>query len=196
MENIKPQFLYLERHTTQQVENIVDFFEPFLVLENFDLILEFGTSFGGLTYIIDDIKTKNNLNLSIHTFDYSYKDYVHNELNRRQVFYHILDETTEEFKIRVKELISTNKKKLFLCDGGNKTNEFIYYSNLMNSGDFIMAHDYAKDETFFKENILNKIWNWCEIKYSDIENSVVTNNLELYQKINFENAAWCCFVKK
>lgn len=196
MENIKPQFQYLDRHTTQQVENIVDFFEPFLVLENFDLILEFGTSFGGLTYIIDDIKTKNNLNLSIHTFDYSYKDYVHNELNRRQVFYHILDETTEEFKIRVKELISTNKKKLFLCDGGNKTNKFIYYSNLMNSGDFIMAHDYAKDETFFKENILNKIWNWHEIKYSDIENSVVTNNLELYQQINFENAAWCCFVKK
>ena len=47
----------------------------------------------------------------------------------------------------------------------------------------------------FNENINEKIWNWMEITYDDIKESVEQNNLVKYEKINFDNAVWCCFQK-
>ena len=62
-------------------------------------------------------------------------------------------------------------------------------------GDVIMAHDYSESVEFFNENINEKIWNWMEITYDDIKESVVENNLVKYEKINFDHAVWCCFQK-
>mgnify|MGYP003343476719 FL=1 len=52
---IHGHFQYNGIHTTQQVPNIKSYFESLLKEENFDVIIEIGTSFGGLTQIIDDI---------------------------------------------------------------------------------------------------------------------------------------------
>ena len=58
---IHGHFQYNGIHTTQQVPNIKSYFESLLKEENFDVIIEIGTSFGGLTQIIDDIIKENNL---------------------------------------------------------------------------------------------------------------------------------------
>lgn len=196
MTEVIGHFLYDGKHTTQQVPNIKSFFEKLLIEENFDIIIELGTSFGGLTYILDDIVKENNLNHNIHTFDYSYKDYVDNFLKERGCIYHVLDERDEIYKRTVFDLLSNNGKVLLLCDGGNKKEEFERYSDLLKSGDVIMAHDYSYDYLTFKNEIENKFWNWFEISFSDIESSVKKNNLEEYKKVNFEKAVWACFLKK
>jgi len=193
---VKGFFLYQDRHTTQQVSNIKDFFEFLLKEENFDTIIELGTSLGGLTYIISDICDENNLKKNIHTLDYSYRDYVEDELKSRNVNYYILNEKEEEYKKVVTDLISSQGKCLVLCDGGNKIEEFNLYSRYLRSGDIIMAHDYSYDEKTFQEEIKDKIWNWFEISYADIALSVEENNLEPYSKLDFKNAVWNCYQKK
>lgn len=194
-EEIKGEFLYQGKHTTSQVPYIKDYFTNLLLNENFDTIIELGTHFAGLTYIIDDICVENNLKKNIHTLDYAYRDYVETYLNERNISYHILDETKEEYKTLVKKLINEGGKTLLLCDGGFKIKEFNYYSDFIKNGDIIMAHDYAINEDIFKTEIKDKIWNWFEIGLSDIENAVNINNLTEYNKIDFKQAAWGCFVK-
>lgn len=195
MEELQGYFLYDGIHTTQQVSNIKSFFEFLLKEERFDTIIEIGTSLAGLTYILDDIIKDNNLPHNIHTFDFSYKDYVDNFLKERECNYHICDERTDEFKTKIKDLLMTGGKCLLLCDGGNKKEEFNLYSDFLKKGDIIMAHDYSLNQEFFNEKINNKIWNWFEIEYKDIEDSVIRNKLSEYSKLNFLFAAWACYEK-
>ena len=54
---------------TKQVNNIKEYFEPFLIDEKFDDIIEIGTALGGLTLILHDIIKDNSLNAKIWTFD-------------------------------------------------------------------------------------------------------------------------------
>lgn len=193
---IKGAFLYQGLHTTQQVENIKDFFEQLLEKENFDIIIELGTSFGGLTYIIDDIVKEKRLTHNIHTFDFSYKPYVNDYLVERGCVYYTLDEREEIYKETVVGLLKNNGKSLLLCDGGNKVQEFNRYSEFLKPGDVIMAHDYCYDLTTFEKEIKNKFWNWFEISFLDISDSVKNYNLDNYKSVDFKNAAWACFQKK
>jgi len=196
MKEVLGAFQYNGIHTTQQVSDIKTYFNSLLKEENFDVIIELGTSLGGLTYILDDIIKENNLNHNIHTFDIGYKDYVEKQLNERGCVYHILDERDEIYKATVVNLMKTNGKVLLLCDGGNKIEEFNRYSEYLKSGDVIMAHDYCHDRDLFENEIKNKIWNWFEISFSDIENSIKDNNLSLYSKVDFKNAVWACYQKQ
>ena len=59
-----------------------------------------------------------------------------------------------------------------------------------------MAHDYCYDIQDFESNIKNKIWNWCEINESDIEESCNINNLKPYNQEVFNKAAWVCKIKE
>lgn len=188
-------FLYQGKHTTQQVHNIKNYFTFLLTEEKFDVIIEMGTSLGGLTYILDDIVKEYNLPHNIHTFDIGYRDYVETFLKERGCVYHILDEHDDIFKETIIDLLSNHGKALLLCDGGYKIEEFNRYSEFLKSGDIIMAHDYSKNSDVFNTKINNKIWNWCEITYKDIEQSVIKNNLSEYEKIDFSYAVWCCFYK-
>lgn len=196
MTEVLGAFQYNGMHTTQQVSNIKTYFENLLKEENFDIIIELGTSLGGLTYILDDIIKENNLSHNIHTFDIGYKDYVEKHLNERGCVYHVLDERDEIYKVTVVNLMKTNGKVLLLCDGGNKIEEFNRYSEYLKSGDVIMAHDYCHDRDLFENEIKNKIWNWFEISFSDIENSIKDNNLYLYSKVDFKDAVWACYQKQ
>lgn len=189
-------FLYNGLHLTQQVVDVKSYFEKLLILERFNLIIELGTSFGGLTYILDDITKEYNLDIKIHSLDNSYKDYVDNELKSRGCVYHILDERDEIYKQTVIELISNNGKTLVLCDGGNKKEEFNTYSRFLKSQDIIMAHDYCYNKDIFNNEINNKIWNWFEISFDDIKDSIISCNLQNYEKLDFTNAVWTCYQKK
>jgi cephalosporin hydroxylase len=195
MTEVLGAFNYLGKHTTQQVKTIKSYFELLLEQENFDVIIEIGTSFGGLTYILSDIVQEKNLKNNIHTFDIGYRDYVEKELNDRNVIYHILDERDEVFKSTVVDLLTNHGKSLLLCDGGNKVEEFNRYSPFLKNEDIIMAHDYCHNYDTFINEMKDKHWNWLEISYSDIEESIKTLNLKEYSKTDFKFAAWACFQK-
>lgn len=195
MKEISGHFLYDGKHTTQQVPDIKLYFEQLLCIENFEVIVELGTSYGGLTYILHNIVKENNLNNNIHTFDFSYKDYVEDLLKEINCTYHILDERDEIYKKTVVNLLTNHSKVLLLCDGGNKKEEFNRYSEYLKKGDVIMAHDYAYNANVFENEIKNKYWNWFEIEFLDIEESIKTYNLIEYQKVNFKSAAWACWLK-
>ena len=196
MADIETYFLYQGIHTTQQVKNIKEFFEFFLKKEKFDTIIELGTSLAGLTYIIDDICVENSLSKKIHTFDFSYKDYVDSQLKDRNIEYHIMDETTEEFKNYVIRLINNGGKVLLLCDGGNKVREFNTYAPFLKPGDVIMCHDYAhSSEDFIK--IKNEL-NWpagSESDYDSIKNVVEIEGLIPYYYDEFKSVLWGSFTK-
>jgi cephalosporin hydroxylase len=195
MQEVKGFFLYQDKHTTQQVPYIKDYFEKLLKDQNFDTILEIGTSLAGLTYIIDDICKENNLNKNIVTFDIAYRDYVESYLKERDIDFIVCDESKPEVKQMIVDMISQGGKTLVLCDGGNKVEEFKYFSDFLKSGDFIMAHDYSVDYETFNSKIKDKIWNWFEIKYSDIQTAVEKNGLVEYDVVDFKEAVWCCYKK-
>lgn len=195
MKEILGHFLYDGKHTTQQVPNIKLYFEKLLCIENFEIIIELGTSFGGLTYILSDILKENNLNCKIHTFDFSYKSYVEDSLIERGCTYHILDERDEIYKETVVNLLTNYGKALLLCDGGNKKEEFNRYSEYLKPNDVIMAHDYSHNVNVFENEIKNKYWNWFEISFLDIEETTKKYKLIEYSKVSFKEAVWACFVK-
>ena len=195
MAEVVGAFQYNGLHTTQQVPTIKSYFEKLLKEENFDVIIELGTSLGGLTYILDDIVKENNLKHKIHTFDIGYRDYVEMYLKQRECVYHVLDERDEIYKTTVVDLMTNHGKALLLCDGGNKKEEFQRYSEFLKSGDVIMAHDYSESTNVFKEEIENKHWNWFEISFDDIKESVEKHNLHKYEKVDFKYAVWACYQK-
>ena len=47
----------------------------------------------------------------------------------------------------------------------------------------------------YETEIKDKIWNWCEITESDIQESVTENNLKFYNQDKFSQAVWVCKVK-
>lgn len=196
MAEVLGAFQYNGLHTTQQVPTIKSYFEQLLKEENFDIIVELGTSLGGLTYILDDIVRENNLKHKIHTFDIGYRDYVEMHLQKRECVYHVLDERDEIYKTTVVDLLTNHGKVLLLCDGGNKKEEFQRYSEFLKSGDVIMAHDYSEDMNVFKTEIENKHWNWFEISLADISESVNKHNLKKYEKVDFKFAVWACYQKR
>jgi hypothetical protein len=111
------------------------------------------------------------------------------------------------FDYRIEDCFSTNtsnfiitllkeNKCLLLCDGGNKVEEFNFFSQFITSGSYIMAHDYSTDKNYFDKNIRDKVWNWLEIEDADIMSSVYNYNLtkpEYYEK--FKDVVWVCYKK-
>ena len=106
------------------------------------------------------------------------------------------DDYTLKDEESVKNMIQQKGRTIVLCDGGNKKEEFKTLSNYLKTGDIIMAHDYAFDETDYKENIHNKIWYWHEIQNSDISESCEKNNLFDFMSEDFNKVVWCCKIKK
>ena len=79
-----------------------------------------------------------------------------------------------------------------LCDGGDKRREFKTFHKYLKKNDIIMAHDYAPNSEVFKDEYLNKIWNWHEFQDDFAE----YENLEPYLQEIFKNYAWCIRIKK
>ena len=187
-------------HCAQQTHNVYPLFYSFLQEIKPARILEIGTAAGGLTLFLAEMCKGLNLPTKITTYDirrpqWSYDELLQNgiDVNIENVF---LRDSNEKNVINpILEFIKQDGVSLVLCDGGNKINEFNILSNHIKPGDFIMAHDYAKDRQFFNEHINKKVWNWLEITFDDIKDSVTTNNLVKYEKVNFDMGVWACFQK-
>lgn len=165
-------------------------------------VLEIGTSSGGLTLMIRDILNRINLsNTRIITYDVYDPQYLRHhvtegadiEIKVENAFNHQYSELENGDEII--EFITSEGTTLVLCDGGSKKNEFRILSNLIKEGDVIMAHDFSPNEKYFIDNMLEKKWNWMEIQDSDIDQSVIVNNLKPYMSELFLDVAWVCKIK-
>lgn len=179
---------------SQRIE-IANRFEQFLIDEKFDIIIEIGTFKGGTTIVLDDIRKHNDLAFKLYTYDIRLvadmdSDSLQQSLKDRDITYIIDDIFSDDVIEQITNFILQNDKVCILCDGGNKINEFNYFSNLIKMGDFIMAHDYDHQLPEFPCT-----WAWKEILYSDIATAVNDNNLQHHTDVNFTEVAWACFKK-
>jgi predicted O-methyltransferase YrrM len=199
MNQITGRFHY-QRIPIQQHEEIGNTFRKLLKSVKPKQILEIGTASGGLTLMLRD--TLNELGLNdtmIRSYDIENRHYL-NHLNEngleiiiKNVFNHEYNELIELDEI--KNFIKRDGQTIVLCDGGNKINEFKMLSGLLKSGDVIMAHDYCENEETFNMEYKGKIWDWLEIKDSDIEASVKKYKLKPFMHEDFKRVVWICKMK-
>lgn len=186
----------------QQHESYQETFRNFLSTTKPKRILEIGTGAGGLTVFMRD--TLNELGLNdtyIKSYDINttqitdaFTDTTNLEILKDNLF-----STDNQFTLERADLIEGFIKSegltIVMCDGGHKINEFKQISPMLKTGDIIMAHDYCENYELFEASFRNKIWNWCEIKDSDIQDVCSEQNLVDFMKEEFNKIVWVCKVK-
>ena len=196
MDNEKFTQYYLGIRISQNDNAIPTFDRMFKELEfnntPIKRIIELGTFHGGLSVFLGIYCFMKN----IPFITYDIKPFVHelskvnNLFKSLNIDYRIknINDSFEE----IKNEIEKDGVTLLLCDGGDKVNEFNTFSNYLKTNDIIMAHDYAVDTFIFENEIKNKLWNWHEIQFSQIQDACEKNNLKDYMKDDFEKAVWVC----
>jgi hypothetical protein len=162
----------------QQHPNIRTFMAELLSEVKPSLIIEIGTSYGGLTVALCEIVEELGLDLIIDSYD----PYVRQGLPEvvEQYKFNFLEkgigspEIDEEVASKIR---NTAGRVLVLCDGANKAYEFNTFSSALKSGDVIGGHDYAEDQADFDNRVKGKLWNWWELAYSHIGSSINDNGL-------------------
>jgi cephalosporin hydroxylase len=166
-------------------------------------ILEIGTASGGLSLMIRDILNELGLyNSNLITYDVNNPEYLYGHLNNeikidirvKNIFNHPYSNIVD--KEEIEKIFNTDGPIIVFCDGGSKKNEFNILSKYLRPGDVILAHDYAKNEEFFLENLHGKIWDWLEITDNDIQDCVKRENLVPYLQDEFTNVVWVCKMKE
>ena len=151
-----------------------------LYRNNFDRIIELGTMTGGMTLIFAIHALR--MGADVMTFDIRQepKDTVWKALRGAlPIKYHEAD----VFSWETEELIKTYLKigrVLLYCDNGKKIDEFNTYAQYLKPGDVIMTHDRP-----------------TEIKFSDIEESVIKYNLKPMYGLELltYGASEMCFIR-
>lgn len=192
-------YLFMSQHPdTPQV------FKTFLEATRPSRILEIGSFHGGLTLLLRDIMDEIGLqNNPVRTYDIHDQEFLKPLVVDRNVdvFTKNLfngdysDWANEESKNEIINYIQQDGVSLVLCDGGCKKCEFNLIAPLLKTGDVIMAHDYAPDETYFQESMKDKIWDWHEIRDSDIINTITKFSLEPLHQNLMLNIAWLSLSK-
>jgi hypothetical protein len=181
----------------QQTPRAFEVFYEFLKEIKPKRILEIGTSLGGFTSFLNRVSIEENLNYKILTYDINnfpwYDTLIKDGIDLR--IEDIFDFNNSTIKKEVSDFINEDGITLVLCDGGNKKEEFRVISKYLKTGDFIMAHDYAKDDEKFQKDINLKVWNWHEIQESDIEIPSKENGLEFFNQDKFDDIVWVCKIK-
>lgn len=146
----------------------------------FDVIIELGADYGGLTNMLAD--NPISANATIHTFDLNRDRFTN--LWPEKIIFHCLD-IYANFEY-ISKLFDENHRVLVLCDGGNKALEYKELSKWLCYGDIIMAHDYYPDRAAFEAGKAEGRWNWWE--FSD---EVALDNPSLVKPVDyFDNYAW------
>lgn len=183
--------------TAQQHEDAFEVFKKFITEIKPKRILEIGTAGGGFTLFLRDVL--NGIGLAdskIKTFEVlecNWYERLRNE-DIEVLIENIFDYSYLHLEKpeKIVPFIREDGTTLVLCDGGYKIGEFNSISDYLKTGDYIMAHDYSCDIEYFNNNVLNKIWNWCEIMDSSIESACLKNNLEKYNEEEFQKVVWTC----
>lgn len=191
-------YLIYKGMTAMQHENFYSVFEKFLSKVKPDRILEIGTAGGGLTLALHEIVSTLDKPCSIRTYDISHRC-TYERLKDFGVDSRVENIFDENYRLltdnEVISFIQSPGITVVLCDGGSKIDEFNQISNYLKFGDYIMAHDYSKSREYFKQNVNNKIWNWCEITEEDISKACANNNLQPVLEEEFQSIVWVCKIK-
>lgn len=188
-------------YTMQQHTNALNIFQKFLIISRPNRVLEIGTAGGGFILGIRDILNDIGLeNSVIKTFDVVECKW-YDEIRKNNIDIKIINIFDQSYlKLEKPEeivpYIQQEGVTLVLCDGGHKIGEFNMLAPFLKQGDYIMAHDYVDTYENYKKNYIDKIWNWCEIEEKYISEISIKENLEHYNKENFDSIAWVCKVKK
>jgi hypothetical protein len=178
----------------QQNPNAFKVFHDFINDVRPARILEIGTSLGGFTSFLNYTCKKIELDCHIITYDINefpwYSDMKKEGVDVRVE--NVFNESYSEVKQEVINFIKGDGITIVLCDGGSKIDEFNLLSNYIKIGDFIMAHDYARNQETFQNEVNLKLWNWHEISDSDIQEACDKNNLIDYKSEIFNAAVWTC----
>jgi cephalosporin hydroxylase len=183
------RYFLVDGFIAAQTPKIVDAFSPILPL--FKTIIEIGFHKGGFTLWLHKNK-RQDAKLVAYDINLNSKEVHNNEIDFRQG-----DCFDEKIVNEIKKLIINGEKTLVLCDGGHKEREFNLYSQFLKTEDVIMCHDYAHNETEFKELQSKLNWNCAaESIFDNIKNSVTENNLIPFHYEMFKNVLWGSFIKK
>jgi tRNA A58 N-methylase Trm61 len=160
-------------------------------------IIEFGTGHGGLALLLSDCTGPGVDIFSYDVVDYADENSLARVVTAHKVIRKLKNVFLPETILEIKELIDSNStgRTLLVCDGGDKINEFNTFSNFLRSGDFIMAHDFARTRDAFAHTMLNKRWNRCNIVEADIHASCLQHNLQDYFQPAFWESAYTCKIK-
>jgi cephalosporin hydroxylase len=162
-------------------------------------ILEIGTALGGLTKFLESCCIFHGLETKILSYDI-HKNSWYDDLCSEQLEIIVKNIFSPDYSTlidsEVIQFIQSVGITIVLCDGGNKKNEFNILSSFLKTNDIIMAHDYATNFDIFESKIKNNIWNWHEIQYSDIEESIKKYNLEPFDQEIMLDVVWGSFRKK
>jgi hypothetical protein len=188
-------------YTVQQHDNFYPIIKQFLTDVKPSRILEIGTAGGGFILAVRDILNEIGLsNVPIKTFDviegsqYDSLRKLNIEINIENIFDHPYKNIIKPDKIV--PYIQEEGITVVFCDGGHKIGEFNSISPHIKKGDFILAHDYVDTWENYQKNFKDKIWNWCEIEEKYIHDISVSENLEFYNKEEFDKIVWVCKIKK
>jgi hypothetical protein len=184
-------------HTAQQSHNAYQVFYDFISEVKPVRILEIGTALGGFTEFLKIITDELNLNTKILSYDISERPW-YNQMIEKGIdvrVENIFNEDWTGVKQDVVDFVQQDGLTIVLCDGGWKIGEFKIFSKLIKDNDFILAHDYSFSKEIYELEIKDKIWNWCEITESDIQESVIENNLKSYNQDKFSQSVWVCKIK-
>jgi len=185
-------------HSAQQTHEVYQVFYDFISKVKPKRILEIGTALGGFTEFLDIITKELKLDVKILSYDISerpwYREMIEKGIDVRVE--NIFSDDWTNVNQEVIDFIREDGITIVLCDGGYKIGEFNLLSDFLKVGDFILAHDFCLNDEVFENEMKNKIWNWCEIKESDIVSKSQKNNLSFYDYDLFKKAAWVCKVKE
>ena len=184
-------------HTAQQSHNAYQVFYDFISEVKPVRILEIGAALGGFTEFLKIITDELNLNTKILSYDISERPW-YNQMIEKGIdvrVENIFNEDWTGVKQDVVDFVQQDGLTIVLCDGGWKIGEFKIFSKLIKDNDFILAHDYSFSKEIYELEIKDKIWNWCEITESDIQESVIENNLKSYNQDKFSQSVWVCKIK-
>ena len=157
-------------------------------------IFEVGTSLGGFTQYLNYTCNILGIDTSIVTFDILSRD-GYKELRKNGievVLENIFHENYTTIPEKYIEIIRQEGTTVVLCDGGDKAREFKLLSQYLKPGDFILGHDYAKDQDDFNNRVNGKLWNWFELQESDISEVCKQYSLEPFMQETFNLAVWAC----
>lgn len=190
------KYLFISQHL-----NIENIFRSFLNNNNPSRILEIGTMHGGLTLMMKDILDDIGLSSTvIRTYDIENQEFLKPlvaDTNVEAITENLFDDNYRKFineqaKNNITQYIQQEGLTIVLCDGGCKRCEYNILAPLLKKGDIIMAHDYAPNQTFFKQHMEDKIWDWMEIEDKDIEDVSNKYGLVPYNQDEMLSVAWNC----